>query len=92
MDDQTKKGNRAQPDKADRAGQSGELDRRDVRKSGQRIAGLRERASNPEKDSDRDWSRQSNLAAGPSRGVTSEFQQTMEARIKRTSLLNGTVS
>jgi hypothetical protein len=59
----TRKGNRAQPDKAD-PGQSGE----DVRKSGQGIAGLRERASNPEKDSDRDWSPQSNLGRGTEQG------------------------
>jgi hypothetical protein len=54
MGNQKKEGSQGQPDKADRARQSGGLDRGDVRKPGEGIEGMSERASNPEKDRDRD--------------------------------------
>ena len=45
--------NQGRPDQGDRAGKSGELDRGDIRKPGEGIEGMSERASNPRKERDR---------------------------------------
>lgn len=53
MGDQKNQGNQGRPDQADRAGKSGEPDRGDIRKPGEGIEGMSERASNPQKEGDR---------------------------------------
>jgi hypothetical protein len=92
MGNQKKEGSQGQQDKADRARQSGELDRRDVRKLGERIEGMSERASIPEKDKDRE----SKPAAQSRPRNRTEARQMISVSHRGShraaSLLNGTVS